>query len=77
MTDNASNMLSMVVKINADSDEEQENCEVICEEYGLNDDLLDEIYTASKTEQATVKESHLKVTYSDEDMDIDFYIIKK
>ena len=65
-------MLNMVDKMNADSDEEQENCEVICEEYGMNDNLLDEIYTASKTEKKTVKESHLKVTYSDEDMDIDF-----
>jgi len=33
----------MVDKMNADPDEEQENCEVICEEYGINDDLLDEI----------------------------------
>ena len=36
MTDNASNMLSMVDKMNAGPDEEQENSEVICEEYGMN-----------------------------------------
>ena len=28
--------------------------------------------TPIKTEKETVKESHLKVTYSDEDMDINF-----
>ena len=28
--------------------------------------------TASKTEKETVKENHLKVTYSDKDMDIDY-----
>ena len=28
--------------------------------------------TAIKTEKGTVKESHLKLTYSDEDMHIDF-----
>ena len=37
----ASNMLNMVDKMNADPNEEQENSEVICEEYSMN--LLDEI----------------------------------
>ena len=34
----------MVDKMNADPDEEQENSEVVCEEYGMNDDLLDKIF---------------------------------
>ena len=34
----------MVDKMNADPDEEQENFVLICDEYGMNNDLLDEIF---------------------------------